>query len=297
MLDSSPFCCQLWDRNLKKIDCNQAAVDLFGFKDKHEHLQKSSNLYPTYQPNGMNSKEMIKELVEKAFDEGYSNFIWTYRLLDGSEMPADITLVRVKYHNDFIIAGYTIDLRQIADMEQQIVYLESEADKIYYDALTGIYNRRFFDEKLNQIIKSLSRTKGKLSLMMIDIDYFKKYNDAYGHSEGDICLKEIAGSISKCITRSDDFVARYGGEEFVVVLPNTEERGARILADRIMMNIKALKIAHIDNEVDDVVTVSIGITTGKVVHPQTNEDYIKQADEMLYISKKDGRNRYTFASM
>ena len=170
-------------------------------------------------------------------------------------------------------------------------------DLVHYDALTGIYNRRYFDDNLKRIINSLSRSNGILSLMMIDVDFFKNYNDTYGHNKGDGCLRSIAIALAESIERADDFVARYGGEEFVVVMPNTDEYGARIIANRMLEGIQNCNIQHENNDAASRVTVSIGITTGRVNRSQSGEDYIKRADEMLYKSKRNGRNRYTFASL
>lgn len=167
-------------------------------------------------------------------------------------------------------------------------------DKAHYDPLTGLYNRRYMDENLNRIIKSMSRSNGTLSVLMIDVDYFKDYNDTYGHNMGDICLKAIADALSGNITRTDDFVARYGGEEFIVVLPNTDECGANIMANRLLENVSACGIVHEKSDVAGHVTISIGATTGKVTHNKCGEDYIKRADEALYTSKQNGRNRYTY---
>jgi methyl-accepting chemotaxis protein len=164
------------------------------------------------------------------------------------------------------------------------------------DPLTGIYNRRFMDGNLKKIIRSLSRTGGNLSLLMIDIDYFKKYNDTYGHDMGDKCLKNVANSLTCCLGREDDFAARYGGEEFVVVLPNTDKDGASLLADNILRTILECGIPHEKSEVSDYVTVSIGGTTSIVEHSQHPSDYTKCADRALYKSKKNGRNQYSFES-
>ena len=168
-------------------------------------------------------------------------------------------------------------------------------DKVNYDALTGIYNRRYMEETITMQIKTLSRSGAQFSLLMLDIDYFKKYNDTYGHSEGDICLKTVAAIIAESVNRRpDDFVARYGGEEFTVIMPNTDENGARYIAEKILGDIREKNIAHKANEAASCVTVSIGGTTGSVNHRQKSDDYIRRADEALYCSKNNGRNQYTF---
>jgi len=165
------------------------------------------------------------------------------------------------------------------------------------DAVTGIFNRRYMDESLKHIIKSLSRSKGTLSLLMIDVDLFKNYNDTYGHSKGDTCLKIIAEVLKKNLLRADDFVARYGGEEFVVVLPNTSENGARMVAERLLEGIRDRNIPHEASSVAKYITISIGATTGFVQHTYSGEDYIKEADKAMYISKQNGRNRYTYLNL
>jgi len=170
-------------------------------------------------------------------------------------------------------------------------------DKVYLDPLTGIYNRRFLEDSLKRLTHSLKRSGDVLSVMMIDVDYFKNYNDTYGHSEGDTCLKEIAKTISNTLLRPDDFAARYGGEEFAVVLPYTDEIGARYIAGKILTNIREMNIRHEKSEAAAHVTVSIGLTTGNSEWPQdsqSGDDFIKQADNALYQSKKKGRNQYTF---
>jgi len=162
------------------------------------------------------------------------------------------------------------------------------------DQLTGIYNRRYLDGSLKKIIKLYSRTGSSLSLLMIDIDYFKKYNDAYGHDAGDNCLKTVASILAECIIREEDFIARYGGEEFTVILPNTDKSGAQVIAEKLLKKVRECNIPHKASDVADYVTISIGGTTDIVNHLKHGNDFIKVADEALYKSKKEGRNRYTF---
>ncbi|MDR1754242.1 MAG: diguanylate cyclase [Eubacterium sp.] len=183
------------------------------------------------------------------------------------------------------------------NMEENILQLEVEVDKIFHDPLTNIYNRRFFDETMQRLVRSLSRSGGMLSLLMVDIDYFKKYNDTYGHLEGDSCLKIVAKTLCNSISRADDFVVRYGGEEFVVVLPNTDETGVRMMARKLLENVRSCNIPHEKSSAANYVTVSIGAMTGKAAHTHRVDDYIQRADEMLYDAKQGGRNRYSFASL
>jgi len=184
-------------------------------------------------------------------------------------------------------------IRDITELKE----LRIENEKIFFDGLTGIYNRRYFDESIPRIIKTLSRSNSALSMMMVDIDFFKRYNDTYGHADGDTCLKLVAETLVKCVPRSDDFVARYGGEEFVVVLPNTSEKGARKVAERLLESIRECNIPHEQSDAADHVTVSIGVITGNVEHTHTVEHFIKQADKMLYKAKQSGRNKYNFLKL
>jgi diguanylate cyclase (GGDEF)-like protein len=169
------------------------------------------------------------------------------------------------------------------------------ADKVHYDALTGIYNRRYMEDALSRLICSISRAAGaQLSVLMLDVDYFKNYNDTYGHSAGDVCLKAIAETLLASITRVGDFAARYGGEEFIVILPNTNKHGADKIANRILEKVRALGILHEKSDVAPYVTISIGITTGNIDYSQSGDDYIKRADAALYMSKQSGRDRVTY---
>jgi len=162
------------------------------------------------------------------------------------------------------------------------------------DQLTGIYNRRYMDGHLKKILKSLARTESNFSLLLVDVDYFKRYNDMYGHDAGDNCLRMVAIALSQCVSRDIDFVARYGGEEFAVVLPNTNKNGAQVIAEKLLEKIRWCNIPHKASDVAGHVTISIGGTTSIVKYSQYAQDYLKAADKALYESKKNGRNRYTF---
>jgi diguanylate cyclase (GGDEF)-like protein/PAS domain S-box-containing protein len=292
MLDATPLACQIIDSNFATIDCNEAFVKLYGFKNKQEAIESWNLefLSPEYQPDGQRSIEKASVMMKRAFDEASCVFEWMHKMPDGTPIPSEITLVRVEYENSDIIAAYTNDLRTIK-------HLEMEVEKIYLDPLTGIYKRRFLDENLKRTMNSLSRSGSMLSFMMIDIDHFKNYNDTYGHDEGDKCLKIVAETLKKSLPRSTDFVARYGGEEFAVVLPNTDEQGARLIADRLLEKISNCNISHEKSDAADHVTISIGVTSGIVKHTYSADIFIQRADEMLYKSKNGGRNQCNFESL
>jgi diguanylate cyclase (GGDEF)-like protein len=166
--------------------------------------------------------------------------------------------------------------------------------KANHDALTGVYNRHFMESNLQSLIGLISRSNGALSIIMIDVDYFKKYNDTYGHDQGDYCLRQVASAIAGSVCRSSDFTARYGGEEFIAVLPNTDKAGACLVAEKFVENVRKLAIPHASSSVAPIVTISAGVATGMVAYTQRWEEYIKCADKALYMSKQNGRNRFTY---
>lgn len=183
---------------------------------------------------------------------------------------------------------------ELGDLSKTIQDLFAKAN---VDALTGIYNRRFMENNLERVMEMLSRANAMLSVLMVDIDFFKKYNDTYGHEQGDVCLQAVSRAMTSGIMRVNDFAARYGGEEFVAVLPNTDENGAKIVAEKLLDKICGLNIPHEASTVAPFVTVSVGVTSGRVEYGQSWKDYIKRADEALYQSKNSGRNRFTFLGM
>lgn len=167
------------------------------------------------------------------------------------------------------------------------------------DSLTGLANRRYFDQKLAEEISRSARTHSPISLMLCDVDYFKRYNDTYGHQAGDLCLQKIAEAMKQIFRRSGDLPARYGGEEFIVILASTEKSKAQRLADSLIAAIRELKIPHDASLVDTQVTVSIGFTTFDHLSgtPPTPEQLIRYTDEALYDAKTNGRNRIAYADI
>jgi diguanylate cyclase (GGDEF)-like protein len=172
----------------------------------------------------------------------------------------------------------------LRNANQELLYLATT------DSLTGIANRRKFDQNLTQEWRRLAREKAPLSLIIADIDYFKLYNDLNGHQAGDNCLEKIAQSISQVVQRPGDLVARYGGEEFVIVLPQTKLAGAIHIANKIRVAIQNLNICHQSSSVSDYVTLSQGVSC-TIPLPKTNpERLLSAADMALYDAKRRGRD-------
>lgn len=162
------------------------------------------------------------------------------------------------------------------------------------DGLTGIPNRRYFDEKLQEEWNRLKRNSSPFSAIMIDLDFFKKFNDFNGHLAGDECLRQIAAVFKNTVKRPADFVARYGGEEFVILLPETDEQGAAHVAALLQSNVKDLHIPYISTEEEPIVSISVGCATLIPDKNKKPEDLIKLADMELYKAKESRKNQYIF---
>ncbi len=159
------------------------------------------------------------------------------------------------------------------------------------DGLTGVSNRRGFDAGLGREWQRALRAKTPLSLIMADIDFFKSFNDHYGHLAGDSCLRKVAGAMAGAVQRPADLVARYGGEEFAALLPDTDAVGARALAEEMRRRVTALGIGHAASAAAGHITISLGVAT---LVPESRDDpnyLILQADEALYQAKEQGRDR------
>lgn len=183
-----------------------------------------------------------------------------------------------------------------AKIKERTIELEALNKKLEVfskiDPLTGLYNRRSFEEKFKVQWEKVTKDNKPLSALIFDIDYFKNYNDNYGHISGDECLVKVAGTIKSSVDIPEGFAARFGGEEFVVLLPETDYETSQSIAERIRKNIEELKIPHEYSDTKDHVTVSAGFTTMFPDNICTNSrDFLKLADSYLYLAKKMGRNR------
>jgi len=182
-----------------------------------------------------------------------------------------------------------------AQIHELIAQLKTERDLAQShsltDSMTGLFNRRFFDQALRTEFSRHKRLGSHLSLIILDVDHFKKYNDHYGHLAGDDCLRQIAQVLKDVVERAPDIVARYGGEEFVVILPATHHRGAAVLAERIREAVLRLALPHVQSETAPFVTISLGVASA-ADHTLTDEaELVALADRALYLAKTKGRNR------
>ncbi|BBD99924.1 diguanylate cyclase response regulator [Sphingobium amiense] len=159
------------------------------------------------------------------------------------------------------------------------------------DALTGLSNRRHLERSLESETARLGRIGDWLSVIMLDIDFFKQFNDTYGHPAGDRCIMMVAAALGRAVKRATDLPARYGGEEFACILPGTDAAGAELVAQEIRLQIQSLNIPHEGSQVSPYITVSIGIASARCRPDLPGERWIAEADRQLYRSKQRGRDR------
>ncbi|PTQ91113.1 diguanylate cyclase domain-containing protein [Agitococcus lubricus] len=193
---------------------------------------------------------------------------------------------------DYIVKPFSpaVVKARIANHLELKRYRDLLADLVWIDGLTGARNRRYFDECLPREFRRAMRAHLPLSLMMIDVDYFKQYNDQYGHLAGDDCLKAIVNTLTQLLRRPADVVFRYGGEEFVCLLPDTDANGAAMMAEQVLNRCRKLAVEHKLSPYG-IVTLSIGLTTLMPQPEQHVSDLVEIADQALYRAKEEGRNR------
>lgn len=162
----------------------------------------------------------------------------------------------------------------------------------FLDSLTGVANRRRFEVYYQHEWRRAIRNSTSLSIIMLDLDFFKAFNDSYGHQAGDLCLKRVASITKESLNRPGDLIARYGGEEFIIVLPETDEHGAAIVAERIRQKVEGLQIKHNYSLISQYVTISLGVATCIPTIESDSSQIIEKADKGLYRAKKEGRNKY-----
>ncbi|CCU78892.1 hypothetical protein HSACCH_00968 [Halanaerobium saccharolyticum subsp. saccharolyticum DSM 6643] len=188
--------------------------------------------------------------------------------------------------------------KELLELSKKLKKMNQKLEKMaLVDGLTNISNRRLFDKTIKKELKRAKRENDPLSLIMIDIDNFKAYNDTYGHQQGDQCLKEVASVLTENTKRAADFAARYGGEEFAVILPDTAKKGAVKIAEDIRKEIMELELEHENSITADCVTVSLGVSsicTDQEIDQQLVNSFIDKSDQALYQAKENGKNQVVY---
>jgi len=302
------------DSNNTILSVNPSASKMFGYDEKELLSKDMDVLIPDKYK--MQHKALLRELsdTEKAKIIGLSRDLKGIKK-DGTLIPIEITISETQIDNRILYTGVVRDttLRKKTEkelhqhreiLEEQVAARTkelAEANKklkilARSDGLTGIANRRVFDEELTREIRRSARTKSVFSLLICDIDFFKNYNDSYGHPQGDLCLQQIANIINGTFQRAGELVARYGGEEFAIILPGVNEIKVADLAEQLRQKIWDLNIPHNSSDTAERVTISVGAATFIITKVRSNDQIIKIADDALYKAKNNGRNRVEFTN-
>ncbi|MEI8669315.1 sensor domain-containing diguanylate cyclase [Pseudoalteromonas sp. B131b] len=274
--------CNVCARTGDILRVNQRFVDVFGYtvKDVPNLNVWWQKAYPD-----IKYREFAKTLWDNSLQLALKN---------NNDIPANNYRVSCKNGSQVMMEVSGIDIGEefLAVFKDATERLQAEdilRDMAFLDALTKIANRRRFDEKLTHEFERAKAYEGSLSLIILDIDHFKEFNDLYGHVAGDTCLYDVAQKIASTVSRPEDFVARYGGEEFIVLLPQTDKQGALFIAEQIQRAIENLAIAH-EGSFTGFLSVSMGINTIDKCTASDELNFIKAADSALYYAKRQGRN-------
>ncbi len=263
---------------------------------------------------GRNVSVLMPEPVSSEHDQYIANYTRTgvkkiigsgrkveARHKSGRLFPADLAISEMYVKGERLFTGILSDISeqealkaQMAKANEDLSLANQRLEELARtDKLTGIFNRGHFDETLNSEIARATRNSLPLSLLLLDVDYFKRFNDHYGHLDGDNCLREIASSLMSVCKRSGETVARYGGEEFAIILPHLDLEGARCKAEEVIQLVRDLQIPHAKSAISNQVTISIGAVTWQPAsqRPIESAELVKSADILLYAAKAGGRNQ------
>ncbi|MEW6613908.1 MAG: diguanylate cyclase [Thermodesulfobacteriota bacterium] len=289
ILDSNPDPAVIYDMDGKVVYLNPAFTSVFGWTQEERLGKKMDNFIP----------EEEWPILQKLFEEGNTNACFLD--VESRRYTKEGKILDVSISGAFfkdskgMPAGSYVTLRNITENKKMEKALRESEEKFrrlsYMDDLTGVANRRYFEEIFNVEWGRGARDRSPMSLIMCDIDFFKAYNDRLGHQSGDDALKQVADLLRSTLRRPGDMAARYGGEEFVVVLPDTDKKGAALVAELLRANVEVSGIAHPDSPICKSVTISIGVATTIPGGRHKPASLISKADHAMYQAKKEGRNR------
>lgn len=255
-----------------------AMPDMNGF-EVSLHIREA---FPDWIPIIFLSSHEEPEMIAKAIDAGGDDYLIK---------PVDKIVLNSKLIAMQRIAHMRRELKQTtAQLETVNELLQQQANE---DGLTKLYNRRYIDQQLTDMVAWHGRRGESMALILLDVDFFKPFNDNYGHIEGDRCLQALANQLKATFSRSGEYVGRYGGEEFVILLGGTDANGAEKEAERIHKAIQCLEYKHEYSSVEPFVTVSQGVFVFQATGKENVADLYATADRALYTSKSRGRNTYT----
>jgi len=287
MLDSSPLLCTIFDENCNVLEVNQEAVRLLEIPDKQLYIDDYFAFLPEIQPDGTPSREKTADMFKAAFEKGHSRFELTYKTIRGELIPCEETIMRVKLVDENLLISYARDLREI----NNAVFIARQLEKAAFtDSLTGARNRRYFMDTAEKELQKCIKRSLPYSIVMIDVDYFKKINDTHGHPVGDEVLKILFARVQHTL-KHDTLIARYGGEEFAVMLSGLNHENVLKTVQRIKNSIETYAFTTMGLEIS--VTISLGVAS-RTERSNTLPDIINNADKALYHAKQTGRNRSVY---
>ena len=298
ILNASPDDITITDLEGRILMISPAAKKMFGYEPEYEKFigamlvdyivpedveKAKANIVRMYQgnfrrPNEYRGVRQDKSIFDIEINSGFIN--------NAAGQPTKMVFIVRDVTERKQAENQIKELVRQLEIEKNIAQLNSITD-----SLTGLSNRRYLDEALRTEFFRLKRAGAQLSLIMLDVDYFKKFNDSYGHLAGDDCLRQIGAALKAIVSRVPDIVARYGGEEFLVILPETDGKGAADLAEQIRKAVEELKIPNKASDIAEYVTISLGVVTAYTTGLSSPEQLVALADEAMYRAKQAGRNR------
>jgi len=293
IFQTSPSAGVVWREGFIITDWNHQAEVVFGWK-REEVIGRR---FVDFLLPATEVKRMAPELSQMVWEDILPHSINDNLTRDGRVIICEWFNAWLPEHpgDPREVVSLAIDITERKQAEQALAQLTSSLESLSItDSLTGLANRRHFDDVLHTEYGRHLRSGGELSLILLDIDHFKAFNDTYGHLKGDDCLREVGRVLRETVSRAADLPARYGGEEFACILPETDRNGAVMIAEQIRRGIEALAIPHSGSSAAAYVTASLGVVTAECVSGVSPQEILAQADELLYQAKASGRNRIQF---
>lgn len=290
IFEKAPIGIAIIDKNGTPVISNGKLQELLGYNQ----VELSKMTFAEFSDPDDTEKnlKLLNELLEGKIDHYLLEK--RYHRKDGQLVWGEVTssLFPALYDDSYYVIGMVNDITERKIAEQKLIEAYEEMEYLSNrDGLTGIANRRFLnDYYLTEYVNSV-RNNSPISLIMVDIDFFKQYNDIYGHLIGDKSLRQVAQVLEKLMIDSKGLVARYGGEEFIIVLPETDKKGAFYIANKICSAIEEIRIPHSGSSIHKYLTVSVGVSTVTIASKSSPERLFQEADLALYLAKQKGRNQ------